>query len=136
MNFTIQNAYILGLASWLSELNLQGKYSRARSRFVAKLAERHTENDKFRVEIIEKYRKEDTDEFTDIDAVKKELQELFDEKYTVTIDGNDGVLLKELVLESDYKFGPKEDAAEQEKVAQIRQANDYNVWCESFEQMA
>lgn len=147
MKFTIQNQYILGLASWLHELNLSGRQSRVRSRFVATLSNRYQENEKFRQELIEKYGKKDkkgalikTEDgksyiLEDKDKFVAELKDLLEEEYTVTLDGNDGAVLKSVVLDTDYVFGPKDSMTEEEKVAKMRQANDYAAWCEAFEKM-
>lgn len=143
MNFEIENSYVLGLASWLSELSLEGKYSRARSRFVKLLADRHTETDNFKKEIIKKYAKKNEDgepvvengnyQIDDKESFSKEIQDLYHDTFTVSLDKNDAMYLKEVVLNTDYKFGPKENDSEQEKNAKIRQANDYSEWCKSFE---
>lgn len=141
----IKNIHLLGLASWLNELELSGKETRIRSRFVTKLADRYQENEKFRVEMITKHSKLDEEgnpiiaedgksyEFDDKDALVKELTDLYNEKFTVTLPDDEFEALKKIVLDTDYVFGPKEGDNEQERIAKIRQANDYEVWCEVFE---
>ena len=146
MKFTIENQHILGLASWLHELNLSGRQSRVRTRFVKTLSDRYQENEKFRQELIEKYGKKDKGQLVktedgksyvlgDKEKFVQELQDLLEEQFVVTLDNNDANTLKEMVLDTDYVFGPKEGTTPEEKAAKSRQANDYEVWCKSFEEM-
>lgn len=149
----LQNKHLVGLASWLNELSLAGVESRERTRFVNVLIERITENEKFRAELLDKYvTKEDGkmkkkmnevtgEEVWDISdenivLFQKEYSDLMDEEYVMDIlDGNKQKLkvVKEVVLNTDYKFGPKEGDVGQEKIAKLRQANEYGIWCEAFE---
>lgn len=145
MQFTIENSYVLGLASWLSEQSYEGKVSRARSRLVKALAERHTETDNFRKEIINKYAQKDEKgelfvengnyKIENIEEFQKEIRELYLDTLTISLDSGDATVLKHAVLNTSYKFGPKEGDSEEEKVAKMRQANDYVEWCKSFEEM-
>lgn len=150
----IQNKYLVGLASWLNELPLGGSESRERTRFVRMLVDRITENEKFRGELLDKYVEKETDgqkkkkiqettgeEVWDISEENsvlfaKDYADLMDEEYIMDIlDGNKQKLkvIKNVVLNTDYKFGPKEGDVGAERVAKIRQANDYEEWCKAFE---
>lgn len=147
MKVTITNAHVAVLATWLNELLLEGRRSRERTRFVKKLGERYDENEKFRKEILAKYSKKDekgeqvlTKDRKNVELEKgkeeafgKELQELYDEVYEVTLDDVAGKMIKDLVLNTNYVFGPMPGDDEVTKMLKVRQANDYNVWCEMFE---
>lgn len=147
MKFKIKNYYVLGLASWLQELNLSGKESRVRSRFIKILSDRYQETDKFRQELVEKYGRKGSDgkvETTDDgksfivddkEAFIKEINELYDEEFVINLEDYDKVILSDIVLNTNYVFGPKDDMSQDEKVAKIRQANDYEMWCKSFEEI-
>lgn len=152
-SFKIKNKYVLGLASWLNDLQLYGKESRERTRFVSVLSERLAETDKFRNSMVEKYVEKGEDgksktkvgddgvEVWDIKAeelpkFEKEYNELMDEDFVLDVlDGNKEKtkVVKDIVLNTDYKFGPKEGDSVQEKMAKIRQAAEYDKWCEAFE---
>lgn len=152
-SFKIKNKYIIGLASWLNELSLQGIESRERTRFVNVLIERINENEKFRTDLLDKYVEKDTDgqkikktsetgeEVWDISEdnsiiFAKEYNDLMDDEYVMDIlDGNKQKLkvVKEIVLNTSYMFGPQEVDSIQEKQAKLRQMNDYEVWCQAFE---
>ena len=143
MKIEIKNRYVLGLASWLNELQLSGKLSRTRTRFVNKLAERHKETDKFRIELVDKYAKKDKNGknvmdgenvvLADVEAFSKEINELYDEVFTVGSEKEAYGLLKHIVLDTDYVFGPAKDADGPERLAKLRQAEDYTEWCAVFE---
>jgi len=144
MRFTIENSYVLGLASWLAEQELSGKESRVRTRFVKQLADRHQETDKFRQELLDKYAKKDEKGervvneqqnvvLDDVEGFTKEINDLYQEEFTIDLDEKSFEILKNIVLNTDYVFGPKENDNDQERLAKIRQANDYEEWCQAFE---
>jgi len=144
-DFKIKNMHIAGLASWLNELQLKGSLSRVRSRLVGKLVQRYQENEKFRIELANKYAKKDKDGkpllnedktsyvMENQEEFNKELTELYDETFTCPLEKDSILSLKYIVLDTDYVFGPKEGMSPQEQNAKIRQANDYGIWCQSFE---
>lgn len=148
----IQNVQLTPLASWLNELSLSGKLSRTRTRFVNSLVEKIAAFDTDKRALLDKYvNKEengtwkkvvDNDvEKWDISPEKigdfdKEIVELSNEKIAIDVlDSNREIIatIKDLVLNTEYVFGPREGDSAQEKVAKLRQAGDYNVWCEAFE---
>lgn len=151
--FKIQNKHLVGLASWLNELQLGGKESRERTRFVGLLVEKIQETEKFRNELLDKYVEKDKDgqrkkkmneaeqEVWDIsedniEKYQKEYADLLEDEFVLdSSEGNKEKLkvVKDIVLNTTYIFGPKEGDDMQEKVAKIRQANDYEVWCKAFE---
>lgn len=141
----IKNGLILGLASWLNELNLSGYHSRERSRFVTQLADRLKETEGFRQELIQKYAKKDdkgapikTEDGTsyvldDVEKFKEELTDLYQDEFEINLPDKTFKTLKDIILNTYYTFGPKEGDNEQERQAKVRQANDYSAWCEVFE---
>jgi len=151
--FEIKNKYLIGLGSWLNELNLSGKESRERTRFVNLIVKHIDENEKFRMEIISKYCEKDENgenrkkmneqgqEVWDMseenqEKFAKEFIDLMDENFIIDVlEGNKEKtkVVKDIVLNTNYVFGPKEGDSPEEKSAKVRQANDYNIWCESFE---
>jgi len=151
-SFKIKNKFIVGLGSWLNELPLSGKESRERTRFVSLLVDRLTEVEKFRTDLLEKHVKKDEkgekkkvmieeQEIWDMTpenqvSYGKELTDLMDEEFVIDVlEGNKEKVkvVKNIVLNTSYVFGPKEGDSIEEKNAKIRQMNDYNIWCESFD---
>ena len=69
-------------------------------------------------------------------AVAKEYSELLMEDYVLDItDANRLQMesLRKIVLESDYRFGPREGDSPEIAQIRIRQMNDYPAWCDAFE---
>lgn len=145
MKVTIKNSLVLSLASWLNELNLIGRESRERTRFVNLLAVRYQETEKFRMEILNKYAQKDEEGknkvsedgksilLEDSNAYVKEVTELMEDEYVIQLDSKVFNTLKHIVLDTTYTFGPKEGQEEQEIQAKVRQASEYALWCECFE---
>lgn len=150
----IKNNLLLSLASWLNEQSLAGRESRERSRFVTVVSEHLQTVEKERQEILEKFTKKDKDgkpkkitvdkveqwdiDEKDIKVLEKEITELLDEDFALDIgEGHKAKIktVKDIVLNTDYKFGPKEDSSMVEQQAKIRQMNDYDKWCEVFEDL-
>lgn len=153
MSFKIKNAFLVGLASWLNEVPLQGSESRERTRFNNILIERIQENEKFRSELLEKYVEKDengarkkkmneiNEEVWDMSEENmvlytKEYGDLMGEEFIMDIlDGNKQKLkvMKDVVLNTTYVFGPKDSDSPQERAGKIRQMHDYESWCQAFE---
>lgn len=145
ITITLKNGQIVGLASWLSELSLHGKESRVRTRFVRNLVERHQENEKFRMELLTKYAKKDENGnkvmaedgksviLENVDKFVEEMKGLFDENYITQMDDESFSVLKNIVLDTHYQFGPGELDSDERKNAKIRLANDYEEWCQALE---
>lgn len=143
---SIRNNLIIGLASWLNEQPLSGFQSRERTRFVQKLVERHNETENFRKELIEKYSKKDEEGkqvkaddgesivLENVEEFMKEAEDLYSDEFVLDMSTISFKTIKDIVLNTTYVFGPKESDDEKEKIAKIRQANDYNAWCECFEE--
>ena len=151
----LKNRYLVGLGSWLNELQLAGKESRERTRFVNLIIARIGETDKFREAIVDKYVKKDKNgekvkkvlengtevwdiSGTDMKAYEKEYQDLMDDVWNLDVlEGNKEKLkvVQDIVLNTEYKFGPKEGNTQEEKIANIRQAADYEIWCDAFEEI-
>lgn len=152
-SFKIKNKFLVGLGSWLNELQLSGKESRERTRFVNLLVDRLTENEKFRAELIRKYAQKDEEGNPkkrmeegageiwdllpeDMEKYAKEYNEMMDEEFVIDVlEGNKEKVkvVTDIVLNTNYVFGPKEGDSAEEKQAKIRQMNDYGIWCEAFE---
>ncbi len=142
--FKIKNVYLIGLTSWLNELMLHGPQSRERTRFAKKMAERVGENEEFRKGLLTKY-SDGIGETGEIkwkeggeESANKEYKELMEEDYKVDITGatrEQFDIVKELVLNTRHQFGPSELDTGQDRMDKIRQAGDYLMWCEAFEQV-
>ena len=68
----------------------------------------------------------------------KEIDDLNDEEFKIELTEINKEMLteiKKVVLDTDYKFGPKENTPRVEIVKQIRLANEYEEWCQSFEKI-
>ena len=152
MAFTIKKAYFLGLGNWLNDLSLTGSASRARTRFVEQLQAQLQIIDKDRVAILETHADKNEDGTPKKEAgdngehyvlseeaskaVAKEYSELLMEDYVLDItDANRLQMesLRKIVLESDYRFGPREGDSPEIAQIRIRQMNDYPAWCDAFE---
>lgn len=150
----IKNKYLVGLTSWLNSLSLAGSESRERTRFVQMAVERIREYLKYQEEITDKYcekgedGKKKTEEkngqlhYIVIEGKKeefeKEVNDLLEEEYVMdSSDGNKSKLktVKNLVLNTEFKFGPKDGDSDSERIENIRQANEYNEWAEAFEKV-
>lgn len=150
--WSLQKSYLIGLASWLAEQSLYGKDSRERSRFVALLSAEITAMEKERIEILEKFADKDEDgkpmkavdngqeHYVIADEKKADLQAeyqgLLDENFVLDIgEGHKSKIkaVRDILLNTDYKFGPRETDSPMEAQGRIRQSNDYEKWCESFE---
>lgn len=149
----IKKLHLVGIASWLNEQQLAGKESRERTRFVGILAKEVEEFNKERNEIVNKYAEKDektgkpktivdngTENFDikkdKLEAYTKEMVDLQDEEFVLDIgEGHKSKIktVKDILLNTDYQFGPKEGDDPKEKEAKLRQAGDYAVWCEYFE---
>lgn len=138
MTFTIQKKYVLSLGNWLNSLALNGKQSRARTRFVALLQESLERLDKDRKQILEEYAKKDKDGKPEIiekdgqqnydipdadkDAFNVEIAALYDEDAELggPETGPVFVIVKDIVLNYDKEIDPSIAGA-------------YDKWCEAFE---
>lgn len=152
--FKLKNRYVLGLATWLNDQSLAGKDSRERTKFVTLLAAHLNETDKDRVELLKKYaEKDEKGEFKmkeengkqvyDLLPDKlvefgKEYSELLDEDFIIDIlEGNKSKFetVKRIVLDTDYKFGPRENDTPEEKDERVKLMNQYDLWAEAFEEV-
>jgi hypothetical protein len=152
----MKKSYLTGFANWLNNLSLSGKESRMRSRFVQKLAASIQLTEKERQQIIQKLVPKDKEGkpktktvdngMVQLDIPKKdakkfseEMQELYNEEYVMNVTPETEELIhciRDIVLETEYKFGPTgEEETNEDKQKKIMEANDYLVWCESFEEL-
>lgn len=148
----IKKSNLVGLANWLNELSLEAKMSRVRTRFINELLESMKMTEKERQQIIGKYvnktKDKDGNEVWSKDgdnwdikkgsteAFETELGELYDESFimNLTPETEENIMtVKDILLNTKYKFGPSEDEHPAIKQQKIAQANEYVVWCEAFE---
>jgi len=158
--FKIKKNLMVGLAVWLNTQLLEGRYSRVRTRFVARLAEAMNELEKERREIIEKYVEKDTDPDTKeekwktrtgdngqeeyavspekMSELNAEIEEMYQEDFVVNFTPEteaDLLRIKDIILDTTYKFGPEESMNPTEKNMKIMEANNYQMWCEAVESL-
>lgn len=139
MTFTIQKRYLLSLGTWLSQLSLNGRLSRARSRVVDLIQDALVRVEKDRISVIEQYASKNDDGSFKIveDAnggknydVPDELKPEFDKKISEMYD--------EDIELSGYECGPaflamKDVVLNYEKDIDPTIAGMYVKWCEAFE---
>jgi hypothetical protein len=152
-SLTLKNRHLVGLCTWLQGLSLAGKESRERTRFVAICIPRIEEVERLKNDLGTRYcaknQKDGSLELLDIDGRKhwsiptekqadfrKEHDELENEDFLIDLlEGNIAKVktVRDLVLNTDFKFGPAEDDSEDERAAKVRLAKDYEEWCVAFE---
>lgn len=138
--FKLQMGKLLGFASWMNELQLTGRVSRARTKFVKDLVPGVTELENHRQALLKKY---GTEKDGDIvvespPEFMKEYEPLFKEDYKLDIlpsKEEEFQLLRSTILNTTYVFGPREGDSEEEKKAKLRQAADYEIWCDALEEV-
>lgn len=133
----IMNVELEPLYKFLFSLELQGKYSRMRTRFLKLLQDRIQEIYNFQNELLNKYGQRDEEGSLKMEAVEEktiyqisnvqeynaEIRELMLEEFVIdeTLERKDILLtVKHLILNSDEVFSGKE-------------ALEYDRWCEIFE---
>lgn len=156
--FRLKKSMLVGLATWLNSQSLEGRYSRVRSRFVNRLAESMRELEKDRQDIIGKYVEKEvgedgkeqwkiaTDEKTGgqeyvvspekMGELNEEVSGLYQEDFVVDFTPeteDDLVRIKDIILDTKYKFGPEEDMDMNQKNDKIMEANNYEIWCKAVE---
>lgn len=151
--FKIPKVQLAPLFEWLSSVQLSGKESRERTRFNALLIEGIKELEKDRLELLEKYAEIDketgekkkavdngVEHFVIPDDLKadftKEIADLYDEEFVIdSLEGNKSKMqtVRDIVLNTDYKFGPREGDTPEEKAKRVRESANYEVWCNAFE---
>ncbi len=154
-NFKLKNRFLSSLVSWLQLQQLAGKESRERTRFVRVCQERLQEVNEFYKEIANKLvEKDEKGEFKtrkegnelvyvfkekkDEEDYLKELGDLHNEEFVLEINNSNKEQLKvvkNLVLNTEYKFGPKEGDSIALKQMDIKMANEYDLWCSAFEDL-
>ena len=152
--FKLKNRYLSGLVQWLALQQLNGKESRERTRFINVCQERLKEISGFYQGLMEKYIKKGKDGKYETrinesgeqvfkfrtkkeeDEYVKEITDLNEEEFKLELTEINKEMLgiiKKIVLETDYKFGPKENDSLDNKVRDMRIAVEYNEWAESLE---
>lgn len=158
--FRLGKVHLTGLAAWLNQLPLEGKRSRMRTRFVAKLAQSIALTEKERKQILEKavvkekgedgkevWKTQTVDNLPPqfvlspekIEDFQKEMTELYSEDFvmSVTPETEEMVaVIKDIILNTNHVFGVTgEERTEQEKQDKIRQAQNYVAWCDAVENL-
>lgn len=156
--FRIKKNMMVGLAVWLNNQILEGRYSRVRSRFVTRLANAMNELETDRRAILDKYVEKEmntetgeeqwviktlengTQEFAvspeKMVELNKEIDDLYQEDFVVDFSPethDDLVRIKDIILDTTYKFGPEEHMSPEQKNDKIIEANNYQVWCDAVE---
>jgi hypothetical protein len=135
MKVEIENRYLGQAISLLFDLPLRGKQSRHRTKFVKLLNDRLKEVEEQRIQLAKEHAKKDENgepiandgkfDIEDMDAFKKDLEELYDEK--MVIEGGDaqGMLktVKDVLFNCDKEFSGQE-------------AMLYDYLCDIFEEGA
>ena len=65
-----------------------------------------------------------------------EYFQLIQEEWVVDVtEANQACIdaVKSIVLDTDYKFGPREGETPSQNAMRVQQMNDYPQWCEAFE---
>lgn len=155
MPLKLKNYYLMGLGTWLNEQQLTGRASRARTRFVKDIQDKLSELEKERVVLCEQFADKDetgavkketvnnSEQYVFSDIGQKEFadeyRDLINEDWIVDVtDANRDTIttIRQIVLDTDYRFGPREGETGQQSEFRVRQMNDYPHWCEAFEQVA
>lgn len=152
MEFKIKKAYLLGLGNWLNDQSLSGRESRARTRFVEILQEELNTIEKDRIALLDANADKDESGNPKMEegeggkhyVLSAEAQEKVATEYTdmlhedwildVTEANRETVqLVKKIVLDTDYRFGPRENDSPATAQMRVRQMNDYPQWCAAFD---
>lgn len=149
----IPRIQLVPLFEWLAALPLSGRESRERTKFNQMIAEGLKEIDEDRLKILETYAELDpetgekkkavdngVEHFVIPDdqkeAFAKEVNDLYAEEFVLDVlEGNKQKVktIRDILLNTDYKFGPKEGDTQEQKIAHVREANNYDAWCTAFE---
>lgn len=153
--FRLKNRFVHGLLNWLQILQLSGPESRERTRFVEMLVKHQGAVEKDRVSLLSKYANKDKEGDPSIiltdggkkmyDVPEDNLKELNEEYRKVlekefVMDITDlsrpnFQAVRQIVLYTDYKFGPVDGEPEQTRALRIKQSHDYLDWCKAFEEV-
>lgn len=153
MTFKLENKYISGFVNWFGMLgDLTAKQARMRGRFLTILVAQLNHVADSHKNILVKYSKKDENgkpatvvvdgiENYDIpqdqlEAFRKDDQELLDEVFALDVTAANSEMfetVKDLVINTQFTFGPKETDSDQVKQQKIAQMNDYDTWCNAFE---
>lgn len=151
--FSIANRQLEPFGKWLHDLHLDAKESRVRTRFIELLGKQLEYIERERVELIRKYAKKDEEgspivvidsagrnlydvppEFNE--KVNKEYNDLVNGNFVIPIDDSNREFfraLKDIVLETYYRFGPREGDPDNVRNAKTQLAMSYHLWAQSFD---
>ena len=155
MTFKLQNKYLAGFVNWFGILgDLTAKQVRMRGRFLIVLVDRLNEVANSHKSLLVKYAKKDekgeplmvkvgdvenydiSDE--NMPEFTREDQELLNEFFVMDLtEANQEMfnVVKDLILNTGFTFGPKETDSNQERQQKIAVMNDYENWCKAFEEV-
>ena len=142
--FKIKNRFLSSLLQWLELQELEGKKNRERVRFINLLQERLKEVNSFFHSLIDKFVEKDEKGHYKIEENNgnqvfsfankkekgkyiKELNDLYDEEFKLDLTELNKEMLsviKNIVLNTHDKFGPKKNDTPQQKAINIRVAYD------------
>ena len=152
----VKNAQIHEFCGWLNDLHLEPTISRVRTQFIERCKKHLNEYvEKERIEIIRKYANKDEEgnpiviidstgrKLYDIppeknDKMNNEYNELLQGNFVVPIDENTTEMvkiMKKVVLEPEYRFGPREGDAMNIRKAKVELSIKYHEWCKSFDEL-
>ena len=149
----IKNKYLPGLVYWLQDLLTGRDSNKIRVEFVNLLQPQITIIENERLSLLKKYAKKD-EEGNPVVIISASAKRVYDvpgeegkklnEEYGSLLE-NDFVLeiteknfevikaAKDLICNTDYLFGPKDNDSEDKKKERIQISADYCVWKEIFE---
>ena len=149
----IKNVHIHEFCGWLNDLYLEPIASRIRTTFI-EMCTNHLNNyvEKERIEIVRKYASKDEEgnpimildaqgrKLYDIPPEKNaemnvEYNELLQGDFIIQIDDKNVEMIKiikKIVLEPEYRFGPREGDPMNIKKAKVELSTKYNEWCKAF----
>lgn len=154
--FQIKNKYLPGLVYWLQELLLNANENRIRVNFVNLVQGQIDKIENKRTSLIEKYSKKDEKgesvviisqtgkKVYDVDAegakiIGEEYNSLMESDFVLDLKNSEVEkkikLIKNLIINTDYLFGIRENDTEEKKKERIQISIDYCVWLEAFEKL-
>jgi len=150
--FKLRNKYLSSLSQWLELQSLTSKENTYRIGFITLLQNKLKEIKVLYSNIIESYVEKDkkgnykTKEENGVQVFSfkdekdkedylKELTDEYEKEFTIEeTDENKEIMkaIKDIVLNTTYKFGPKPESDKQEQMRDIRIAYEYEEWKKAF----
>ena len=148
-SFVIKNKYLSGLVQWLQLQELDGIKNRETIRFISKVQERLKEVDKIYASLLAKHIKKDiegkfvttikaglkfytAEDKENEEQFVKEINDLFEEEFTIKDNEEMLEVIKGIVVNSDYRLTLNEEQTDYEKMRSMRLATEYPMYVKSF----